>query len=211
MFKSKVLFPLLKRLFRLHQQFPAWLKSQLSDMNTNVRLEFNEFDRYDLRNAFDLVMGKEHSQFKTKELILSLTPNMPKELVDSLLYFNFTERVFQWYFPYLGITNFDEAIKFFFKVNRLVGRLSLSEYGLYNMANRLPSRKLPIQVKLFRDWSLISHKVLATFRKENNCLIKQVISCEEDLYLNIKVKTSEQRILKNIWGHMKCHSNWKNM
>jgi len=64
-------------------------------MNLNVRSEFNEFDRFDLRNAFDLVMGKEHSKFETQELIRSLVPDMSSESFSALLYFNFNEKAFE--------------------------------------------------------------------------------------------------------------------
>jgi hypothetical protein len=167
LFKFKVINPLLKRLFKLHQTFPSWLKSQLKDMNLNVRSEFNEFDRFDLRNAFDLVMGKEHSKFATQELIRSLVPDMSSESFSALLYFNYTDKVFEWLWPYLKVKDFNEAIQFYFKLNRQVGKLSLAQYGLYSFSPRLQSKKLPIQARLFRDWSLISHKVLSEFRKVN--------------------------------------------
>lgn len=93
-FKSKVLFPMFKRAFGLIRKYPNWLKNQLVIMNTDLRSEFYEFDRYDLRNAFDLVIGS-HSRFpnEVETLIKSYIKDMGSESLKALFYFSFDERV----------------------------------------------------------------------------------------------------------------------
>jgi len=65
-------------------------------MNTDLKSEFFEFDRYDLRNSFDLVMGASHQTFPTelKDLIKSYIPDLPNNDLQALFFFNFEERVF---------------------------------------------------------------------------------------------------------------------
>jgi hypothetical protein len=67
-------------------------------MNTDLHSEFYEFDRYDLRNSFDLVMGASHQVFPSKiqELIKSklASGSLNKDDLGALFYFNFDERVF---------------------------------------------------------------------------------------------------------------------
>lgn len=65
-------------------------------MNTDLRSDFYEFDRYDLRNSFDLVIGASHTAFPTKlkDLIKSYIPGMSDENLNALFFFKFEERVF---------------------------------------------------------------------------------------------------------------------
>lgn len=96
MFKIKVLFPLFRRAFRLYHSYPKWLKDQLVRMNTGIRSEFFEFDRYDLRNSFDLVIGADHQAFPSqlKLLIKSYIAGLSDNDLEALFFFNFEERVF---------------------------------------------------------------------------------------------------------------------
>lgn len=165
-FKIKVLFPLFQRLINQNQRYSKWLKHQLSVMNEGVRLEHSDYDKYDLRNAFDLVIGRAHTDYpnKLKELSLKYIHDMDSESLSALLFFNFNERVFLWLWPYLKVNTFNDALQLYFNLNSELGKLSLDIYGLEKGPNRLPSTKLPIQAKLFRDWSLASHKVISTYR-----------------------------------------------
>lgn len=63
----------------------------------------------------------------------------------------------------MKVTSFDECLQLYFKLNSQLGRLSLDIYGLEE-AKRLPVKKLPIQGRLFQDYSLISHRVISTYR-----------------------------------------------
>jgi hypothetical protein len=122
-------------------------------MNVDLRTEFASFDRYDLRNAFDLVMGPTHRSYpeKLESIMLKYIHSMDSESFSALKYFNFNEEVFNWLYPYLKITNFNEALQLYFNLNSDLGKLTLEVYGLERNSLRLPSKKLPIQAKLFRD------------------------------------------------------------
>jgi hypothetical protein len=65
-------------------------------LSKGLKPEFKEFDRYDLRNSFDLVMGASHKAFptKVKELIMSYIKELDVESQGALFYFSFNERVF---------------------------------------------------------------------------------------------------------------------
>lgn len=95
-FKMKVLFPLFQRLFRQLHRYPSWLKEQLKSLNLNLKSEFIEFDRYDLRNAFDLVIGASHQSYPSEleKILESYIHNMDSESLKALKFFNFDERVF---------------------------------------------------------------------------------------------------------------------
>jgi hypothetical protein len=62
------------------------------------------------------------------------------------------------------VKTFDEALQFYFTFNSEIGKLSLDAYGIDNDGKRLPQGKLPSQAILFRDWSLISHRIVSTYR-----------------------------------------------
>jgi hypothetical protein len=95
-FKMKVLFPLFQRLIRQLQKYPSWLKEQLKSLNLNLKSEFIEFDRYDLRNAFDLVIGASHQVYpnELEKILESYIHGMDSESLKALKYFNFKEREF---------------------------------------------------------------------------------------------------------------------
>jgi hypothetical protein len=161
-----VVYPLFRRYFKLYHSYPKWLKSQLVRCNTDVRSEFYEFDRYDLRNSFDLVMGRSHTEFpsKLRELMKTYS-TMSDENLNALFFFNFGEREFNWLWPYLNINTFNEAIQFYFKFNSELGKFSLDVYGIDKVSALLPAKRLPIQARIFRDWSLISHRLISATKE----------------------------------------------
>lgn len=67
-------------------------------MSTDIRSETIEYDRYDVRNAFDLVMGDAQAfPSRLQHLVLKMLKRpMSSESVSALLYFSFDERVFNW-------------------------------------------------------------------------------------------------------------------
>jgi hypothetical protein len=89
---------------------------------------------------------------------------MDSESLKALKYFNFKEREFHWLWPYLKVTTFDEALQLYFSLNSKLGKISLEIYGLERLPTRPLAVKLPAQAKLFREWSLVSHKVISTYR-----------------------------------------------
>lgn len=152
-FKLKVLFPLFQRLFRQLHRYPSWLKEQLKSLNLNLKSEFIEFDRYDLRNAFDLVIGASHQVYpnELEKILESYIHGMDSESLKALKFFNFEERVFHWLWPYLKVTTFDEALQLYFSLNSRLGKISLEIYGLDRLPTRPLATKLPAQAKLFRE------------------------------------------------------------
>jgi hypothetical protein len=166
-FKSKVLYPLFRRLFNLLYHYPVWLKDQLNKVSSNsIKSEFVEFDRYDIRNAFDLVIGDDHQAFPhiIHDIIKKLVAGMGSESQSALFYFAFDERTFNWLWPYLKVNTFNEALQLYFNLNSELGKLSLQVYGVDRELPRLPAKKLPLQAKIFRDWSIVSQTVISTFR-----------------------------------------------
>jgi hypothetical protein len=65
-------------------------------MNLNIKSEFIEFDRYDLRNAFDLVIGASHQNYPSEleNILKTYIHGMDSESFGTLKYFNFEERDF---------------------------------------------------------------------------------------------------------------------
>lgn len=71
------------------------MKNQRVRINTGVRSEFFEFDRYDLYNSFELVLNDANSiPGKIKDLLTSfIKSEMTESDISALLYFNFDLRV----------------------------------------------------------------------------------------------------------------------
>jgi len=66
--------------------------------SNNIRSDSVSFDRYDIRNAFDLVIGDDHEAFPhiIHDIIKKLIAGMDSESQKALFYFAFDERVFNW-------------------------------------------------------------------------------------------------------------------
>jgi len=66
--------------------------------------------------------------------------------------------------PYLKVNSFNEALQLYFDLNSKLGRFSYKVYGVESISTLLPAKRLPIQSRLYRDWSLISHRIISTHR-----------------------------------------------
>lgn len=168
--QERVLFPLFAKLIKMYKDHDQWLYNQLIRINTTLRPQFKEFDVYDVRNSFDLVlgldMGGKGSQFpnKIQDLIKKFFPHLLPDDVKALLYFNFDIRVAKWLISKSGATTLNETLELYFKLNSELGKLSLQFYGL-DSVRALPSvSKIPSQARMFREWSLISHKIVSIYR-----------------------------------------------
>jgi len=82
------------------------VKAQRSLIAEKLQDDTSEFNKYDLRNAFDLVLGDEKIlEQKLKDIIvkrlevefdpLLVRPRLRDEDYNALWYFNFNERVFE--------------------------------------------------------------------------------------------------------------------
>jgi len=95
-FRQKAIKPLFARLHRSIASFPMWVKQQHSLMTREYLLHGKEYNRFDIRNAFDLVLGN-HEILRTKlSSIIDSRVELSPEDLSAFMYFGFDDRVFDW-------------------------------------------------------------------------------------------------------------------